>query len=353
MDGDQEKQRHPHRVTSNRPPTMHAWRVHSYEIGAPLALDVLPVPEPGPGEVRVRVCASAISFLDLLLASGGYQWKPPTPFVPGSEFSGVVDALGTGDTSGLCLGDRVCGVRHGAWAEMLSLPASRALRLDSAEGASTSEEWAIETAALMAPYATALYGLRERAQLRPGETLLVLGATGSVGHAAVQLGKAMGARVFAAASSPAKRVAALTAGADATIDTSDDWKDEAKALAGKAGVDVVFDPVGGEATDTAFRTLSWGGRHLMVGFAGGQIPALKANLTIIKGAALMGVDYRQAVEREPAIAGQVQQDVLRLYNNGVLCPHIHSSLGLERLMEAAALVRRRDTLGRVVLDLRA
>jgi NADPH2:quinone reductase len=334
-------------------PTVHAWRVHSFEAGAQPTLDLLPMPEPGPGEVRVRVLASAISFVDLLLASGGYQWKPPTPFVPGSEFSGVVDALGTGDTLGLRVGDRVCGVRQGAWTEMLCLPASAALRLGGADEAPTASDWAIEAAALMAPYATALYALRERAHLRAGETLLVLGASGGVGHAAVQLGQVLGARVIAAASNPAKRAAALAAGADAVIDTSDDWKDEAKALAGKPGVNVVFDPVGGEATDTAFRTLGWRGRHLMVGFAGGQIPALKANLAIVKGAALLGVDYRQAGEREPDITRQVQQDVLRLYREGRLRPRLHSSLGLERLAEAAALVRQRDTLGRVVLDFRA
>lgn len=337
---------------SSTAPTAHAWRVHSYEAGAQPVLELLPLPEPGPDEVRVCVCASAISFVDLLLVSGSYQWKPPTPFVPGSEFSGVVDAVGPEVKNGLRVGDRVCGVRQGTWTEMLCLPAGAVQRLGGPDDAPASTDWAIETSALMAPYATALYALRERAHLRPGETLLVLGATGGVGHAAVQLGKALGARVIAAASTPAKRAAALAAGTDAVVDSSNDWKDEAKALAGEAGVDVVFDPVGGQVTDTAFRTLGWGGRHLMVGFAGGQITALKTNLTILKGAALLGVDYRQAVAREGAITAQVQQDVLRLYAEGRIRPRIHTSLGLAQLSEAAALVRRRDTVGRVVLDLR-
>lgn len=333
--------------------TYRAWRVHGYEPGSQPSLDWLPLASPGPGQVRIRVLASAVSFVDLLLAGGGYQWKPPTPFVPGSEFSGVIDALGTGDTLGLRVGDRVCGTHQGSWTDMLCLPATAVGRLGNADQAPKDRDWAIEAAALMAPYATALYALRERAHLRAGETLLVLGATGSVGHAAVQLGKVLGARVIAAASTSAKRAAALAAGADAVIDTSDDWKDEAKALAGKAGVDIVFDPVGGEATDTAFRTLGWGGRHLMVGFAGGQIAALKTNLAIVKGAALLGVDYRQAGARAPAITRQVQQDVLRLYADGRIRPRIHTTMALERLNDAAVLVRLRDTLGRVVLDFQA
>jgi len=330
-----------------------AWRVHSYDAGSLPSLDLLPVPEPGPGEVRIRVYASAISFVDLLLASGGYQWKPSPPFVPGSEFSGVVESLGTGDTLGLRVGDRVCGVRQGAWTEMLCLPASAAARLASADEPIDRENWAIEAAALMAPYATALYALRERAQLRAGETILVLGATGSVGYAAIQLGKVLGAHVIAAVRDPSKRDPVLAAGANSVIVTHDGWKDEAKSLAGKAGVDVVFDTVGGDATDVAFRTLGWRGRHLMVGFAGGHIPALKANLAIVKGAGLLGVDYRQAAQKEHEITRKVQQDVLRLYKDGCLHPPIYSCFGLERLSEAADLVRQRNSIGRVVLDLRA
>lgn len=323
---------------------MRALRIHNYASGGIPQLERLPVPEPDAGQVRVRVEACGISFVDLLLASGGYQVRPATPFVPGSEFCGVVDALPPGDASGLRLGERVCGTRQGAWAEYLCLPASQLMPV----AAHASPE---QAAVLVAPYATALYALRERAQLCDGETLLVLGATGSVGHAAVQLGKVLGARVIAGASSAAKRAAARAAGADAVFDTGADWKDEAKALAGPAGVQVVFDPVGGEATDTAFRTLGWGGRHLMIGFAGGQIGALKTNLAIVKGASLVGVDFRQAMQHDPQGATAAKRDVVALHAQGRIEPLIHATLPLERFEEAATLVRDRATLGRVVLRL--
>ena len=324
------------------PADMLALRVHGYGPGEAPRLDTLPLPPCGPGEVRVRVQACGISFVDLLLASGGYQVRPTPPFVPGSEFSGVVDAAGPG--AGLKVGDRVCGTRQGAWAQYIVLPADRVHPLPA-------EACALEGAVLVAPYATALHALRDRAQLAAGETVLVLGATGSVGHAAVQLAKVLGARVIAAASSPAKRSAAREAGADEVVDSSGDWKDQVKALAGPPGVDVVVDTVGGEATDPAFRTLGWGGRHLMVGFAGGQIAALKTNLAIVKGAALLGVDFRQAVEREPQRAAAAKQDVLALHAAGRIRPRIHAVLPFDRFPEAAALVRDRATLGRVLLTL--
>lgn len=322
---------------------MQALRVHDYEPGSAPRLDSLPVPEPAGGEVRVRVHAAGISFVDLLLASGGYQVRPDTPFIPGSEFSGIVDAIGPDDTSGLRPGDRVCGTRQGAWAEFVCLPSQFVQRLPV-------DASLVEASVLMAPYATALYALRERARLAAGETLFVLGAAGSVGYAAIQLGKVLGARVVAAASTKEKRVAIAAAGADAVIDSTGDWKDAVKAAGGGRGIDVVFDTVGGEATDTAFRTLGWGGRHLMIGFAGGQIGVLKTNLAIVKGAALIGVDLRQAVQREPATVDAVKREVIELYAQGRIRPLIHGCVGFGRFAEGAALVRDRSTLGRVVLD---
>jgi NADPH2:quinone reductase len=208
-----------------------------------------------------------------------------------------------------------------------------------------------ETAGLVAPYATALYALRERAQLQSGETLLVLGATGSVGHAAVQLGKVLGARVLAVASSPAKRTAAREAGADEVLSATGSWKDDVKVLTGPRGVDVVLDTIGGDATDAAFRTLGWGGRHLMVGFAGGKIGALKSNLAIVKGASLIGVDFRQAVERDPDTASNIKHQVMRLYEEGLIRPRVHAIVDWSRFADAAAMVHDRTTLGRVVLSL--
>ncbi|KQX95813.1 NADPH:quinone oxidoreductase family protein [Variovorax sp. Root473] len=329
-----------------------AWRVHNALPGAIPRLDTVATPACGPGEVRVRVRAFAISFVDLLLIEGGYQWKPPTPFVPGSEFSGVVEACGAGDTHGLHVGDPVCGVRQGAWAETLALPATAVHKLSATAMQRAGADWDTEASALMAPGATALYALRERAQLRPSENLLVLGAAGAVGHAAVQVGKALGARVIAAASSPDKRAAAMAAGADVAVDSSSGaWKDEVKSLCGEPGVGVVFDPVGGDATDTAFRTLGWNGRHLVVGFTSGTIHALKTNLAIVKGASLIGVDYRQAAARDSSVTRQVQADVLRLHAQGLVRPRIQEVLAPAQLAQAFAQVRRRETLGRVVIRL--
>ncbi|GAP38124.1 NADPH:quinone oxidoreductase family protein [Piscinibacter sakaiensis] len=320
---------------------MKALRVHGYGPDDRIVLDDLPVPEPRAGEVRVRVEACGISFVDLLVARGGYQVRPTPPFVPGSEFSGVVDAIGPGTPTGLKPGDRVCGSRQGAWAEAICLPATAVFAV-------ADDAPFVQTAVLMAPYGTALYALRERGQLRAGDTLLVLGAAGSVGHAAIQLGRALGARVIAVASSVAKRTAAREAGAEAAIDATSDWKDEVKRITGPRGVDVVLDPVGGDATDTAFRTLGWGGRHLMVGFAAGGIHALKTNLPLVKGASLVGVDFRQAGERDPATTLAVKQDIIGYYGAGRIEPLIRHVLPVARFDEAAALLGHRATLGRVV-----
>jgi NADPH2:quinone reductase len=306
-----------------------------------ILLEEAPLPHPAAGQVRIKVHACGISFVDLLLARGGYQVRPPTPFVPGSEFSGVVDAMGEGTDGRLTPGDRVCGTRMGAWSEYICVPQALAFALPP-------QADLIEASVLLAPYLTSIYALRSRALLSPGETLLVLGATGSVGHAAVQLGKILGARVIAAASTDAKRAAAMSAGADAVVDTTGDWKAAVKALAGPGGVDVVYDPVGGGATDTAFRTLAWGGRHLMVGFAGGEIGALKSNLSIVKGASLVGVDARQAGERTPALMHERRTEVLALYAQGRIRPLVSHVLPVERFDEAAARMNDRAGFGRVV-----
>jgi len=321
-----------------------ALRVHGYGPEDAIRLDELPQPEPGPGQVRVRVQACGISFVDLLVARGGYQVRPTPPFVPGSEFAGVVDAIGAATDMPLRVGDRVCGTRQGAWAEWICLDARAVLALPAT--ADTTE-----AAVLAAPFGTALYALRERGGLQPGEALLVLGAAGSVGHAAVQLGRVLGARVIAAASTAAKRQAARDAGAHELVDSaSPDWKDSVKALAGPAGVDVVFDPVGGDATDPAFRCLGWNGRHLMVGFAGGHIAALKSNLPLVKGAALVGVDYRQAGEREPERVAAIRRDVMAWYGQGRIRPLLGCVLPLQRFAEGAARVHDRNAVGRVVFS---
>ncbi|MBO9641623.1 MAG: NADPH:quinone oxidoreductase family protein [Pseudacidovorax sp.] len=322
---------------------MRALQVPGYGPDDRITLQTLPPPLPAPGEVRIRVQACGISYVDLLLARGAYQVRPPPPFVPGSEYSGIVDAIGEGTDTHLAPGDPVCGTRQGAWAEYICVPAARAQPLPSGIDPTLA-------AVASASAYTALYGLRERGALKAADTLLVLGAAGAVGHAAVQIGRALGARVLALASSEAKRAAARDAGADAVIDSaSDDWKEQVKRLAGPRGVDVVFDPVGGPATDGAFRTMGWGGRHLMVGFAGGEIGALKTNLAIVKGAALVGVDVRQFGEREPARAAALLRESVGWFTEGRVRPLVRQVLPVERFDEAAALAQERQGVGRVVI----
>jgi NADPH2:quinone reductase len=321
---------------------MQVLRVHDFDVGP--VLDDLSVPMPGPGEARVRVQACGVSFFDLLISRGGYQWRPALPFVVGSEFAGVVDALGDGADGSIAIGDRVCGgASIGAWAQQICVP--------TASLHAVSPQASIEEAAVLnTPYATALYALRERGSLQPGETVLVLGATGSVGHAAVQLARGMGARVIAAATGDAKCAASREAGAHEVVDAAEDgWKDAVKALAGPRGVDLVVDPVGGALMDQAFRTLGWGGRHMVVGFASGQIGSLRGNLTIVKGASLIGVDLRQFRERQPEAARRLLQDVAALHRDGRISPRIAARLPMAQHAEAFALARDRGTVGRVLL----
>ena len=321
---------------------MQVLRVHDFDVGP--VLDTVADPQPGPGEVRVLVQACGVSFFDLLIARGGYQWRPPLPFVVGSEFAGVVDALGEGTDATFAIGDRVCGAASiGAWAQQLCLPATA---LHAVAPQASIEEAAV----LNTPYGTALYGLRERGHLQPGDTVLVLGATGGVGHAALQVARALGARVIGAASGAAKCAATRAAGAHDAVDLADaGWKDQVKALAGPRGVDLVFDPIGGAAMDTAFRTLGWGGRHLVVGFASGQIGSLRGNLTIVKGGSLIGVDLRQFREREPAAARRLMQDVAALHRDGHIQPLIAARFPMTQHAQAFALAQARDTVGRVLL----
>jgi NADPH2:quinone reductase len=243
-------------------------------------------PLPGTGQVRIEVAAVGVGYVDALVALGRYQVKPTPPHVPGTEIAGFIDAIGEGVT-GWTPGDRVTAMGSRGFADYALAPATATVRLDDA----LSVE---QGAALPLNYLTALHGLEDRAGLRAGETLLVLGAAGGVGLAAVQIGRALGARVIAVASTGDKRAFALDHGAHLAIDTDPTgWRDRLKATLDGAPLGVVFDPVCGPLFEPAFRSLGWGGRHLVVGFVGGPIPALPANLTLMKGAALAGVDVRQ------------------------------------------------------------
>lgn len=282
--------------------------------------------------------------MDQLLVKGRYQIQPALPFVQGTEFCGVITACGSNAAQRLQVGQWVTGTVFGsAWAEQVCAPWTAVAPLapsDDVKAACT----------LPITYATAMYALKRRGDLQAGETVLVLGALGGVGMAAVQVAKAMGARVIAGVSGRVKCSAALRLGADFSVDTSEaGWRAELAVFA-KRGVDVVVDPVGGDLTDTAFRTLCWGGRHLMVGFAQGAIPALRANLPLLKGASLIGVDVRQFREREPQAAWENLSEVVDLFSRGLLKPElsgVYPARAWATAMEAAA---RRETMGRVVLD---
>lgn len=322
---------------------MKALRVHGFDGWDDWKLEDLPLPVPGPGQVLLRVEASAPSFVDLLYARGGYQLKPPLPLTPGSEVCGVIETCGPDTPAHLTPGTRVVGmIFGGAWAEAALANAHEIYPI-----APTADP--VLAAALAAPYGTAHYALARRGALRAGEAAFILGAAGSVGMAAVQVAKALGARVIAGATGERKLQAVLDAGADATVDLGKPgWKDEVKAWSAAEGVDVVLDPLGGSFTDPAFRTLQWGGRHLVIGFAAGEIPSLRTNLALLKGS-LVGVDVRQFMEREPAEYQRNLASVCALFDNGLLRPVIHSTHAPSQWREALQTAESRDTIGRVVI----
>lgn len=295
-----------------------------------------------PTQVRISIRAAGISFVDVLTAGGGYQVKPPVPFVPGSECAGVIEAVGA-EVTGLAVGDKVVASGWGGmFAEATNLPARVVRKMPAA----LSFE---EASVFPVSYATAWHALVDRGQLKAGETLLVLGAGGATGYAAVQIGRHLGARVIGSASSEEKRALATAGGADAVIDArGDDWREQVKAANGGKGVDVVFDPVGGEATDPAFRSLAWNGRHLVIGFPGG-IAALKTNLPLLKGASLIGVDIRQFGIFEPEKSEGNRDAVFALAGQGTLRPAVVRAYRLEEFRAAMADAAAGKSAGRIVL----
>jgi NADPH2:quinone reductase len=296
------------------------------------------------GEVRVALRVAGISFVDVLTAAGGYQAKPPLPFIPGSEAAGTIAEVGEG-VEGLRIGDRVSVSSWGGlFAEEVVVPAAGTRAIPDTISFA-------EAAVFPVSYATAWHALVDRAELRAGETLLVLGAGGATGYAAVQIGKYLGARVIGSASSEAKRALVLAGGADAAIEANAaDWRQRVKAANGGKPVDVVFDPVGGDATEPAFRSLAWRGRHLVVGFPSG-ISALRTNLALLKGASLVGVDIRQFGEFEPDLADANKSSVFALAGQGVLRPHVAKVFPLEQFREAMEVAASGKTAGRVVLEI--
>jgi NADPH:quinone reductase len=308
-----------------------------------LTFEELPSPRPGPGEVVVSVKAASVNFPDVLIIQNKYQFKPPLPFSPGSELAGVVKEVGPG-VAGFKEGDKVIAfTTYGAFAEEVKTEATRLLPLpggmDFASGA-----------AFLLTYGTSDHALRDRAGLKPGETLLVLGAAGGVGLAAIEIGKALGARVIACASSDEKLAVCREHGADAGINyATEDLRERIKALTEGRGADVVYDPVGGPYSEPAFRSLAWRGRLLVVGFAAGEIPKLPLNLALLKGAAVVGVFWGDFTRREPrAFADSVRQ-LGDWFREGKLRPHVSRSFPLREAAEALKLMAAREVKGKVVL----
>ena len=328
------------------PPTAMPRAVMADELGPPNAyrlVDHDPGP-PSPTQVRISVRAAGISFVDVLTAAGGYQVKPPVPYIPGSECAGVVEAIGD-EVRDFSVGDKVVASGWGGmFADAANLPARTVRTMPAA----LSFE---EAAVFPVGYATAWHALVVRGRLQAGETQLVLGAGGATGYAAVQIGKHLGARVIGSASSEAKRALAIAGGADAVVDArGGDSRDQVKEANGGQGVGVVFDPVGGGATDPAFRSLAWNGRHLVIGFPAG-IAALRTNLPLLKGASLIGVDIRQFGIFELAKSEANRDTVFGLAAEGELRPAIAKTYALEEFQVAMEDAAAGKSAARVVLTM--
>src|SRR5690349_21729347 len=308
-----------------------------------LVLEDLPSPKAGAGEVVVTVKAASVNFPDFLIIQNKYQFKPPLPFSPGSELAGVVKEVGAG-VANVRAGDRVIAfTTYGAFAEEVKTEAVRLLPLPEKMDFVTG-------AAFLLTYATSDHALRDRAALKSGETLLVLGAAGGVGLAAIEIAKALGARVIACASSDDKLAVCREHGADEGINyASEDLRERIKTLTEGRGIDVVYDAVGGPYTEPAFRSLAWRGRLLVVGFAAGDIPKLPLNLPLLKGASAVGVFWGDFARREPKAFADSAQQLARWHAEGKLRPHVSQTLPLERAAEAIKLLASRQAKGKVVL----
>lgn len=311
-----------------------------------LVLEDIASPEPKKNEVLLQVHAAGVNFPDTLIIEGKYQFKPPFPFSPGGEAAGVVGAVGE-KVSHVKPGDRVMALTGwGSFAEEVAVPGYSVMPIpDGMDFASA--------AAFGMTYGTSMHALKQRANLQPGETLLVLGASGGVGLAAVEIGKAMGAKVIAAASSEAKLEVAKAAGADVLINYSEgSLKDKLKEITGGQGVDVIYDPVGGDLFEEAFRSIAWNGRMLVVGFASGTIPSLPANLTLLKGASLVGVFWGSFAQRQPQDNAANFQQLFAWFAEGRIKPLVSQTYPLEQAADAINHLGQRKAVGKVVVTVR-
>lgn len=322
---------------------MHAWLCETTTGPDALVWRELPTPEPAADEVRVAIHAASINFPDLLTVEGKYQVRPPLPFVPGSEFSGRVEAVGSGVTH-LKAGDTVAAIgSSGGFGTHACIKAAHAIPLPPG--------FKLEDAAAFAfTYGTSHHALLDRGQLQPGETVLVLGAAGGVGTAAVQIAKAAGARVIAAASTDEKCAACRAIGADEAVNYSrDNLREALKTLTGGKGPDIVYDPIGGDLAEPVFRSIAWRGRYLVIGFAAGGIPALPFNLPLLKGASIVGVFWGDFVRREPAANARALGQLAGWYAAGKIKPLIDTVLPMSELPTAYRRMAARDIKGKLVL----
>ena len=328
----------------------------SKAVGGPETLELTELPDPvaGPGQVVVAVKACAINYPDVLIIEDKYQSKPPRPFAPGGEIAGVIESVGEGITDWQ-VGDRIMGtIGNGGLAEKIALDPSKMFRLPP-------ERSFAEGAALILTYGTTIHALLDRGHLKAGQTLLVLGAAGGVGLAAVELGKAFGARVVAAVSSEEKAQACREAGADETIiygrapfdkDQSKALADQFKAAGGKAGYDVIYDPVGGDYAEPAVRSIGWEGRYLVVGFPAG-IPKLALNLTLLKSCDVCGVFWGAFAARDPQANAAHIDHLFRLWAEGKIAPRVTETYPFERGGDAIAKMAGRGAIGKLVVEVAA
>ena len=322
---------------------MKAVVCHAFGPPENLTVEERPDPVAGEGQLLVAVKAAAVTFPDTLMLEDKYQFKAEPPYVPGGEFAGEVVAVGVG-ADGWAVGDRVVGGlgTTGGYAELAAIPALGARRLSDAV------PFEVATG-LNYAYGTTYYGLKYRAELQEGETMLVTGAGGSVGLSAVELGKLMGARVIAAASSEEKLALCRERGADETINYStDDLKIRAKELTGGRGVDVVYDCVGGDKAEQALRAIAWEGRFLVIGFTAG-IPSIPLNLALLKGCQIVGVFYGAMTAREPERNAEISQALVDLVASGRLEPHVSERYPLERAADALRAMMDRKAVGKLVI----
>ncbi len=309
-----------------------------------LVVEELPDPQPGPGQVALQIMAAGVNFPDVLIIQGKYQAKPELPFTPGSELSGVVSAVGEGVVS-FKEGDKVIAfTNHGAFAQKIVVPAHSLMHMPPGMDFDTA-------AAITLTYGTSHHAVVDRAGLKAGETMLVLGAAGGVGLAAIEIGKALGARVIAAASTDEKLAVCRAHGADATINYStEDLREAIKAATDGKGPDVIYDPVGGIYAEPAFRSIGWRGRYLVVGFANGEIPKLPLNLTLLKGASLVGVFWGEFAKREPKANMGAMRELMGWLAEGKIKPLISGRYALADTGKALGDMAARKVTGKVVIQ---